>query len=355
MDIRLVRLRQIMEKRELDGIMVYKPENIRWLSDFKGDSSVIIVAKNEQYFITDSRYTEEAEKEIPSDFTIIEIRPEIRKSQYAEIYSKNGIKRMGIEGNYLTVSEFESMKKDYPLDYVFVDSEFDGLRIVKSDAEIEKMKKAAKLTEDCYYNLLKYIKAGVTENDILAEMVYFFNKAGAGCSFDPIIASGPNSSMPHAKVTDRVLQPGDLLTMDFGCKLDGYCADFTRTIAISGIESDMRIVYNTVKNAQRTAMDALKPGLGGKEADKIARDLIYSAGYEGLFGHSLGHGVGLEIHEFPRLSMFSSDVLAPNMAVTVEPGIYIPGKGGVRIEDTVIITETGMESLYTADTELVII
>lgn len=353
---KITEVRSIFAKKGINAAMIYKPANVSWISGFSGDSSIVIVTENSQYFITDSRYTEQAQKQIPAEFEIVEIRSEVRNAVLADILNKNSVKKLGIEGAYITLAEMKSFETAFFVAYEFIDDEMTSLRAVKTDDELVKMRRAANITEDCFNHLLKYIKAGVSETDIRAEMGYFFNKAGAGGdSFNPIIASGPNSSMPHAQVTNRVLVPGDFLTMDFGCEVEGYKSDFTRTIAISGLEQDMKIVYNTVRRAQKVAMDALKPGMGGKEADKIARDLIYGAGYEGLFGHSLGHGLGLEVHESPRLSMYSNDIMKKNMAVTVEPGIYIPGKGGVRIEDTVIITETGMESLYTATTELLII
>jgi Xaa-Pro aminopeptidase len=352
---RISKIRRIIEERSLDAVYLLKETNVSWASGFRGDSSVVIITRDSQYFITDSRYTEEAEKEIDPSFKIIEIRPEIRDQVLNDIFVKNGVKYLGIEGSYMTVKDKSELDGKYDFEYSFIDDDIIKLRAVKDENEIISMKKAAKLTEECFYYLLPKIKEGVSENDIFAEMCYFFNKNGATGSFEPIIAGGPNSSMPHAKVTSRKLEKYDLLTMDFGCKINGYCSDFTRTLAISGIEPDMKRVYNIVRNAQRLAMDFLRPGVSGFDADKIARDHIYSNGYEGLFGHSLGHGVGLDIHESPRLSRFSDDIMEKDMAVTVEPGIYIPGKGGVRIEDTVLITEDGMVSLYTVPTDLIIL
>ncbi|MBR3843650.1 MAG: aminopeptidase P family protein [Christensenellaceae bacterium] len=353
---KIFEVRKLLAEKQVDAILLYKPANVSWISDFTGDSSMVIVAEKAEYFITDSRYTEQAEKEIPASFEIKEIRAEVRYKVLNDIMTQNNVKKLGIEGQYITLADMKDFEQAFSAEYVMVDNEITALRAVKTEAELKIMRKAANITQDCFDHLLGYIKAGVSETDILAEMAYYFNKHGAGgASFNPIIAGGPNSSMPHAQVTDRILKPGDLLTMDFGCEIKGYKSDFTRTIAISGLEPDMKVVYNTVRTAQRAAMDALKPGFSGKEADKIARDIIYGAGYEGLFGHSLGHGVGLEVHESPRLSMYSTDIMKENMVVTVEPGIYIPGKGGVRIEDTVVITENGMESFYTATTELLII
>ena len=344
-------IRKELEKLGAYALLLSDVAEVSWATGFTGDDSHCLITKNDAFFFTDFRYTEQANKQV-KEFEIIETGYADRLLKMA----KTAPDVLAIDFDRTSVSEEKRISQAFcGAKIVDASENIDKLRRIKNKREIDGMKKGAVVTENAFSHIIKYIKPGVTENDIYAELVYFMNKAGADPSFTPIIASGENGSMPHATVTDRKVKNGDFVTMDFGVKMYGVCTDFTRTIAVGGIEKEKEIVYNTVKNAQNAALCSLKPGISGKEADGVARDLIYNAGYKGRFGHGTGHGVGVEIHESPRLSLASEDILLPGMIVTVEPGIYIPGKFGVRIEDMVRITEDGYENFYTAQKELIIV
>lgn len=348
---RVDEIRTILEKRGLDGIILSDIYEVSWATGFTGDDSHCVVTKDDAVFFTDFRYTEQAENQV-RDFEIAETGGDDR----VERMSKLAKGRVGIDFTRTSVAELKRYENELDADaFEDISADIAALRMIKSEDEISRMREGARITEEAFYHIAGYIKEGMTENDINAEMIFFFNKRGAEPSFKPIIASGENGSMPHAVVSDRRVRRGDFITMDFGVRYKGVCTDFTRTIALGGIEKDELMVYNTVKSAQQAALCALKPGVTGKQADEAARSVIYNAGYKGYFGHGTGHGVGLEIHEAPRLSTASRDVLAPGMVVTAEPGIYLPGRFGVRIEDMLLITKDGYENFYTADKDIIII
>jgi len=230
-----------------------------------------------------------------------------------------------------------------------------ALRTIKTPEEIEKMRKGAKITADTFYHMTKVIKPGVSEYDLLAEMIYFFHKNGVKPSFEPIIATGPNSSLPHATISDRKVQNGDFVTMDFGVIYEGQCTDFTRTVAVGGVAPELEMIYNIVQKAQLATLAALRPGITGGDVDAVARNIITDAGYGAFYEHGTGHGVGVEIHEAPWFRRDNPQVLEAGMIGTVEPGIYLPGQGGVRIEDMVAITEDGYENFYTVSKDLIVL
>ena len=344
-------IRGFINAEHLDAVLLSDEMEVSWATGFTGDDSHCLITKDEAVFYTDFRYLEQAHFQI-SGFEIVETGYAERLKRISHSIGKT----VGIDFKRTSLSEKAEFESVF-CGAVFRDiSPFlDELRMIKSQDEIMRQKEGAKITQDAFHHVLKLIKLGMSENDINAELIYFFNKNGAEPSFKPIVASGENGSMPHATVSNRRIKNGDLITMDFGVKYKGICTDFTRTIAVGGIEKDKQIVYNTVNNAHKAALSALKPGTTGKDVDAAARDVIDNAGYRGRFGHGTGHGVGLEIHEAPRLSVASSDVLRPGMVVTVEPGIYIPKEFGVRIEDMLLITKDGYENFYTAEKEIIII
>ena len=345
------KLTNLRKNLQTEWILIAKEADVTWLTGFTGDSSQVLVGKEAAYFFTDSRYTEQAEKQLSADYTIIETGAADR----IEAIGKQCGGTVGIDYAHTSLAEMEEYKKAICAEFSDYGSLLTGLRSIKSEAELSAMREGAKLTEDTFYHVLKYFKEGVSEQDIYAEMIYYFHKHGAVPSFTPIIASGENSSMPHAGVTDRKFRKGDFITMDFGCIYKGMCTDFTRTVALFGVDERQKIVYNTVAYANLAGLAALKAGITGREADAAARGVIEKAGYGAYFGHGTGHGVGIEIHEQPRLAKNSQTILQSGMVVTVEPGIYLPGEMGVRIEDMAVITADGCENFYTAEKELIII
>lgn len=349
------RLRQEMQERGIDATLIMNPVNVRWLSGFTGEDSLILVTKSHQYFITDCRYIEQASRELGEEYRFVKAAHNEVLREIDKLLDKHTTKTLGIEKEFVTIDLQRRFEESWFVRYAAVDGILRSLRVVKSQREIENMKKGAQITEAAFQHILKFIREGVTEYDILAELIYFMYRKGVRPSFAPIVASGENSALPHATATDRRLKAGDLLTLDFGVVCGGVCTDFTRTIGIGGVESELEMIYNTVKTANLAAIDAITAGMGANEIDRIARDIIAQAGFGAYYEHATGHGVGVEIHEGPRLSAYSTDILSAGMVVTIEPGIYLPGRGGVRIEDMVLVTEDGCENFYTATKDMILI
>src|SRR5699024_7143778 len=264
------------------------------------------------------------------------------------------IKRLAFEKNQVTYATYELYKDAFDVELIPTSDIIESLRMIKSSEELKIMKKAAEIADAAYEHIRSYIKPGVKEIDVSNELEFFMRRQGAtSSSFDTIVASGYRSALPHGVASDKKIQSGELVTLDYGALYNGYCSDTTRTVAVGEISDELHTIYQTVLEAQIRGVDGIKPGMTGKEADALVRDHIAEKGYGKYFGHSTGHGVGLEVHENPSLSFKNDNVLRPGMVVTVEPGIYIPDVGGCRIEDDLVITETGNERLTVADKELV--
>ncbi len=322
-------------------------KTLSWLCGFHGDGTAL-VAKNKLHLFTDGRFIEEAEA--TGAVVFIGSKPEQDEALKRTVQEME-LARVGIcsaDFTYARGIELQSM-------FSLFETDFTAERALKQEWEIEKIGECAKITEDCFESILEMIKPGITEADVAAHIMYYFAKRGAKPSFDPIVASGSNGSKPHAGVTLKKLMSGELVTMDFGCEKDGYCSDFTRTIALSGLEHSKKVVYNVCKSACEGALDALTAGKSTAEVDKVARDIISEAGYGECFLHGLGHGVGCEVHEAPRLSYTSGETLLEGMVVTVEPGIYMKGEFGMRIEDMALVTPLGHRNFYKATKELIIV
>lgn len=262
---------------------------------------------------------------------------------------------MGYEDESLLCSQFDTMKENLSVtNWVPLKGKVDALRRIKSEEELTYLARAEEIGDIAFEKILKIIKPGMTELEVAAELEYLMKKEGAETtSFSTIIASGLNSSMPHAIPGNKKLEVGDFVTMDFGCKVEGYCSDMTRTIVLGKASEKQKEIYNVVLKAQLASLEAIKAGVTGQSVDKVARDIITEAGYGDCFGHGLGHSVGLFIHEGPRLSVADETVLQAGMTETVEPGIYVPGFGGVRIEDMVVVTEDGYRNLAHSPKELI--
>lgn len=345
----------VLKNIKADAVIVTDPYNIRYISGFRGGEATLYISENQRVLITDSRYTEAAKKE--SDFEVVEFNLNNKKTDILNCcIEKDAAKKVAYEDNAMLCRDFNILKSKLSAveEFLPVAEALNDLRQIKSSEEIEYIRKAAAIADAAFDKILGFLKPGLTELEVACELEYYMRKCGGeGTSFDTIVASGLNSSMPHAIPGTKKLEKGDFVTMDFGCKYNGYCSDMTRTVVIGSANEKQKKIYDTVLNANLMALDFLKANVKGKDVDKIARDYIYANGYKGCFGHGLGHSVGLFIHESPRLSISEETVLVENMIETVEPGIYVPGFGGVRIEDLVVVKKEGYELLSHSPKKLI--
>ncbi len=353
------RVSQLIKNMDLlshQGIMVHNPSNMFYLANYRGEG-FLLITKNLNLLITDSRYTEQAEKEALG-YKVLTISQGVSYSDLAfEAMKEQGISSLYCEEDYLSVQTFTQYQKKFEgLSFSSIGSAITSLREIKDEGEIESIKQACALTSKAFDYILTQVKEGVTEKELALSLEYYMLTHGAsGLAFSSIVASGENSSLPHAIPGDRKITSGDFITFDFGSKVNGYCSDMTRTIAFGKPSEQLKEIYHIVLAAQEKAESGLKPGASCKNVDAIARDYITEKGYGQYFGHGLGHSLGIDIHENPRLSYGSEDFVKTNQLLTVEPGIYLPGVGGVRIENTCLITDTGMLPLTTAPKELIIL
>ncbi len=344
-----------LRERGVKSVLYEKSENIRYLTGYTGEGNLLITPEK-CVIITDFRYIEQAEQQSP-DCIIEQTKAGTSRNDIVKKYlSDEGLAELAIEPDALTLREFRSIEKALEgVTLTDVAPVCEELREVKDESEIECTIKAAEISCAAFADLLKVVKAGMTEKQVCTELEYLMRKHGAdGLAFDTIVASGVNGSLPHAVPTDKPLQNGELVTFDFGAKYKGYCSDMTRTIAIGEISDELKAIYDSVLEAQLAALAKVAPGAICKDIDKVARDML-DAKYPGAFGHGLGHGVGLLIHEAPTLSYRCDKPLEKGHVVTVEPGVYIPNVGGCRIEDMVIITDDGFINPITAPKQLIVV
>lgn len=354
-----MKLESLLKKlpEELDGAMITSEENRRYFTEFPSTAGVLIVSRGGNVFLTDSRYVEAAGKKIKC-CPVRETKN--LKTELPALMREFNIRRIGIEAQRVTVSDYAKYKDMLGGVEVSADGAVDraitSLRMIKSADEIALMKSAQEIAERAFTHILDFIKPGVTEREVSLELDYFMLRSGAeALSFETIAVSGVNSSMPHGVPSDKKIENGDFVTMDYGAVCGGYHSDMTRTVAVGNVSAEQKKVYDTVLKAQLAALEAMRPGVRCADADRAARDVIAAAGYGEFFGHGTGHGVGIEIHEEPRVSPTAADILEAGNVVTDEPGIYIPGRFGVRIEDMVLITENGFENLTKAPKELIVL
>jgi Xaa-Pro aminopeptidase len=343
--MRITKLRQSLLEQELDGILISQPENRRYLSGFTGSAGWLVISAERAILITDFRYFEQVERESP-DFELarIKTRP---ADLLPEILAGLDVKRLGFESQDVTMDQWTTLDAAVEgVEWVPLKDAVETIRAVKDEGEIEALRRSAALNDAAFAHLLEVIQPGMTEQEAAWQIESYMRTQGASkVAFDLIVAAGPNGALPHARARDHAIQPGEPIVIDIGCVLDGYCSDMTRTICLGKPSPKYLEVWDIVLQAQEAAQAATRAGVSGVEADASARDLITEAGYGPYFGHGLGHGVGLAVHEDPRASRLSEDTFEPGMSLTIEPGIYLPGEFGVRIEDLVIIREEGVEVL----------
>ncbi|MBO5312350.1 MAG: aminopeptidase P family protein [Clostridia bacterium] len=351
MNKRIEALRGKLKELGIDGAFLTSAVSHRYFTKFNnGDGSLLITAKN-AYAFEDFRYIEMAEKLLKGSYTVI--RPSGKREKWlGEILQSEGIKRLGFEDLSTSVFAYGQLKADVEAELVPIGKTVVSMRQVKDEWEIEQIRQAQAITDKAFSHILGILSLDMTENDVASELEYFMRKNGAeDKSFETISISGAKTSLPHGEPENVKLQRG-FLTMDFGATVNGYHADMTRTVCLGKADEEMKKLYNTVLQAQLSALEFLQAGVSSVKADSVARDIINKE-YNGYFGHSLGHSVGLEIHESPVLSVSQDTVLLPGHVVTVEPGIYIPGKYGVRIEDLVVIRDGGITNLTVSPKELI--
>jgi Xaa-Pro aminopeptidase len=351
---RLTALRTAMQAGGLEALLVLRPENRRYLSGFTGSTAYLLITQEEALLLTDFRYLGQAAAEAPH-FRVVEFKQPL--DGVREELTKQNVRQLGFEKDFVTYDQHQGFVAAFAgVELVPVAGLVEGLRAVKDESELVILRQAAKIADDAFAHITGFLRPGLTELEVALELEMFMRKAGAASSsFDIIVASGVRSSLPHGRASEKVLQTGDFVKMDFGAYYQGYCSDLTRTVVLGQPSDKQREIYETVLEAQLHAVANIRPGITGIEADRLARDIIEAKGYGPYFGHSLGHGLGLAVHESPSLSFRGDTVLQAGNVVTVEPGIYIPDFGGVRIEDDIVLTATGNEVLTHAPKELLII
>ncbi|MBQ3497037.1 MAG: aminopeptidase P family protein [Oscillospiraceae bacterium] len=349
------KIRAAIIDRGLDAMLLTEQANRFYAAGFHstGTDALVLVTKKGNYYFTDARYIEAAEKNVQDAAIALASRERSYSDLVNEVITMENIVRVGFDDTHMTVSDHVRYKEKLHCALVSASATMAQLRIVKDEEEIAAMVAAQRIAEKALQDVLCEIRVGITEKEIAALLVYRMLRHGAeNVSFDPIVASGPNGSVPHAVPTDRKICAGEFVTMDFGCIYRGYCSDMTRTIAIGKVSEEMHRVYDTVLRAQKAGIAATRAGVSCRSVDAAARDVVTMAGYGAYFTHSYGHGVGIEIHEAPSVSEASEKILPAGAVTSAEPGIYIPGHFGVRIEDVVVVREDGCEVITTAPKEL---
>jgi len=344
---RLARLRDLLKQEELDWILVGSAPNRRYLSGFTGSLGFLLISQEEALLGTDFRYYQQVQEQAP-DFSLAKLEGDPLESLASILQQKVAEgSRLGFEADHLTVSLHEKLtSKVEGVEWVATQGLVEKLRAIKEPGEIEAIRRAVALTDEALRAVMSTLRPGLTEREVAWQLESYMRERGASkVSFDLIVASGPNGANPHAVVSDRPLALGEPIVIDMGCVLDGYCSDMTRTLVLGRPDGRFNELYDLVLRAQEAAEQGIQAGMTCQEADALAREIIDAAGHKEHFGHGLGHGVGLEVHELPHLSSRSKEPLEAGMVVTVEPGVYIPGWGGIRIEDMGVVREDGLEIL----------
>lgn len=358
MDIgsRMQRLRSTLG--DLDALLVTRLVNIRYLSGFTGSAASLLIGRETACFVSDGRYAEQSREQLGAAGcdARIEIASVGVQERLARTISDWGARRLGFEAHGVTWAEHRSFSETFAgVELVATERTVEQLRQVKEPSEVERIRAACAIGDDAFSEIVTLLPAGPSEQELALELERAMRERGAeSTSFDPIVASGPNSAKPHARPSTREIGRNELVVLDFGCVVDGYCSDMTRTVSVGDPGDDARRVFDVVLESQRAGRHAVADGVACAAVDTASREVVDEAGFGELFTHGTGHGVGLEIHEAPRVAATASDTLAFGHVVTVEPGVYRPGVGGVRIEDTVVVTPHGAEPLTASSKELVL-
>lgn len=352
------RIKKIQNKLDCHEAMLITSDcNRFYFTGMKSSAGTVVITKENSYLLIDFRYIEKAKSVVKSCKVLLSQRTD---SEIKEILESENVKKIYVETFSLSISQFNEFKNAFEGIEVSscnsMNKYIETIRSIKTKEEIEYIKKAQDFTDRTFTHILEKIEAGRTEREIMLEMNFYMQKLGSeGISFDTIVVSGKKSSMPHGVPSDKIIEKGDFITMDFGSVYNGYRSDMTRTVAVGFVTDEQKHIYDTVLKAQFAALDAVKAGVVCKDMDKIARDIIYNEGYEGCFGHGLGHSVGIEIHETPNFNMRDETVLQEGTVMTVEPGIYVENFCGVRIEDMVVATNDGCINLTHSKKDLIIL
>ncbi len=348
------KLKSVLAEQGLDGILITRLSNVRYISGFTGSAGSCIITPENDYFITDGRYMEQSKQEVKGFECFIDNGIHIEIAQKNNLIP-NGLK-LAVEGEFLSLSLYNQLNDLFPdIKWESTKMILENLAAVKDESELKALRTAVEITDKVFDEVLQFFKIGVSEKEIALELAIRYQKYGEGEAFSSIVASGPNSALPHAQPGDRKLKQGDFVVVDAAAKYAGYHADMTRTVVIGKPTDKHREIYELVKKAQQAGIDAAQAGVTCKAVDDATRDIIVDAGYGDKFIHSTGHGIGLEIHTFPRLSQQSEEILKEHNVVTIEPGVYLTGWGGVRIEDDIVVKKEGNEVLNKTSKELIIL
>lgn len=354
MMLRVEKLRKKMQEENLDSFLITSPYNLRYLTNFTGTTGLAVITLEKAFFITDFRYTEQAAAQAQGFEIIKNVGPIFE--EVADLVQKEGLRELGFEETTVSFLEYSVLEEIIDAQLIPISGMIEELREIKDEEEIAIIEKACSISDLAYDHILKMIQPGMTEIEVANQLDFYMRSLGAsGVSFETIVASGLRSAMPHGVASKKIIEQGDLITIDFGCYYEGYVSDMTRTFAIGDPGEQLKEIYQIVLEAQLAVLEVAKPGVTGKQLDAVARDYITKHGYGEAFGHSTGHGIGLEIHEGPNVSVRAEKQFVPGNIITDEPGIYLPGIGGVRIEDDLLITSDGNRVLTHSPKELIIL
>lgn len=345
-------IQQEMKKQEVEALLITSPYNLRYASNFTGSTGLSVITRDKAFFVTDFRYTEQAADQAVG-FEIIKNTGPIYE-EVKTIVENEQISSLGFEKDFVTFATYEQIKTLLTSELKPVSGLIESLREIKEQSEVDTIQKAINITEYAFEEILNYIKPGISEIEVANKLDFLMREKGAaGVSFDTIVASGKRSAMPHGVASEKKIEQGDMITLDFGCYFNGYVSDMTRTFSLGDPGEELKKIHQIVLDANLKVTEQAGPGVTGKALDSVARDYITEKGYGEAFGHSTGHGIGLEVHEGPGINFRNEKSLVKGNVITNEPGIYIPGLGGVRIEDDLLITEEGNKNLMTVTKELI--
>lgn len=349
----LARLRSKMSESGVQTLLVSDIANVRWLTGFTGSFGYVLVSADKALFVTDSRYAIQAGEQVLEMPNVWFQSPVVLDEFLAQQVSDLGFSKLGFEAASVSYATYEKWRSRFKGVELFGSPDLiSKLRMVKTMDELDRIRQACGVADACFLHVIRMIQPGVSEWDVSLDIEFFIRRSGFELAFEPIVVSGERSARPHGKASEKKLEVGDFVTMDFGAKVDGYCSDITRTVVVGPANDRHREVYGQVLKAQLASIDAMKPGARASEVDGLARTVFDEIGLAKYFGHGLGHGLGSLVHDTGRMNATSEDVLEPGQVWTVEPGVYIPGFGGVRIEDDVVVTESGVEVLTHSTKEL---